>query len=96
MLKLKAKDTYAPAQRLLWILSIEVVASDVWVSILAANDAGFLVKHSTWKDFYGIPGATELIEDLFPPLVYLADYFSEMLSFHCTEVPDLILYRWGA
>jgi hypothetical protein len=88
-------QSVANSDRLLWILSIEVVASNVRVSLLAENEAGFLVKRSTWKDFYGIPGATELIEDLFPPLVYLADFFSDMLSFHCTGVPDLILYRWA-
>lgn len=72
-----------------------MVASDVQVSILIANDIGFLVKYLTWKDFYSIPGATDLIEDLFPLLVYLTDYFSKILSFHYTRVLNLILYHWG-
>jgi hypothetical protein len=81
--------------RFLWILRIEVIVPNVRVTTLATNGIGFLVKHSTWKDFYGMPGATELIDDLFPPLVYLAEFFSDMLSFDCNGVPDLILYRWS-
>jgi hypothetical protein len=95
--KVVLKDIWqsvANSDRLIWILSIEVVASNVRVSILAENEAGFLVKRSTWKDFYGIPGATELIDDLFPPLVHLTDFFSEMLQYHCTGIPEIMLYRW--
>jgi hypothetical protein len=82
------------SDRLLMILRIEVIHSDVWVAVIAMNEVGSCIKRSTWREFYEMADATDLTEGLSPRLVHLTDFCSEMLRFDHTRIPDFILYRW--